>query len=59
MLTKRYKPVEIMTLLRQVEVVVAKGRAERSYTNANWRRLQVLRQQYDPDSLFHERFNIH
>ncbi len=38
------------------DIVADPRRAERSYATANWQRLQGLRQQYDPDGLFHGHF---
>ncbi len=34
------------------DIVAHPGRAARSYSKASWDRLQMLRQQYDPDALF-------
>ncbi len=41
------------------DIVADPRRAERSYAKANWQRLQGLRQQYDPDGLFHGHFAAH
>lgn len=41
------------------DIVADPRRAERSYAKEHWQRSQTLRQQYDPDGLFHEHFNIH
>jgi FAD/FMN-containing dehydrogenase len=38
------------------DIIADPRRAERSYAKANWQRLQALRQQYDPDGLFHGHF---
>jgi len=39
------------------DIVADPARAERSFANANWQRLQSLRQQYDPEGLFHGHFS--
>jgi FAD/FMN-containing dehydrogenase len=41
------------------DIIADPRRAERSYAKANWRRLQALRRQYDPEGLFHGHFALH
>jgi FAD/FMN-containing dehydrogenase len=38
------------------DIVADPGRAQRSYSKTNWERLQKLREHYDPEGLFHNRF---
>ncbi len=38
------------------DIVSNSARAEASYAQASWQRLQALRQKYDPDQLFHAHF---
>jgi FAD/FMN-containing dehydrogenase len=38
------------------DIVASPDRAARSYSPANWERLKTLRQQYDPEGLFHGHF---
>lgn len=40
------------------DIVAHPERASRSFANANWQRLQSLRQQYDPEGLFHGHFSV-
>ena len=40
------------------DIVAEPARAARSFANANWQRLQVLRRQYDPDDLFYGHFSV-
>jgi FAD/FMN-containing dehydrogenase len=39
------------------DIVSDPARAERSFAQTNWQRLQALRQKYDPDALFHGHFS--
>jgi hypothetical protein len=39
------------------DIVANPVRAERSFASANWQRLQLLRERYDPDALFHGQFS--
>ncbi len=39
------------------DIVADPARAQRSFAHANWHRLQALRQQYDPEGLFHGHFS--
>ena len=38
------------------DIVADPARAERSYSKANWERLNALRRKYDPEGLFHGQF---
>lgn len=39
--------------LGETDIVDDPGRAEASFAPASWKRLEALRQQYDPEGLFH------
>ncbi|HNP31127.1 MAG TPA: FAD-binding oxidoreductase [Nitrospirales bacterium] len=46
-------PFAVGHYVGESDIVAEPRRAERSFTPANWQRLQALRRRYDPDGLFH------
>ena len=51
-------PFAVGHYVGESDIVAEPARAVRSFTNANWQRLQALRRQYDPDDLFHGHFSV-
>jgi FAD/FMN-containing dehydrogenase len=50
-------PFAVGHYVGESDIVAKPARAERSFTPANWQRLQSLRRTYDPDGLFHGHFS--
>ena len=50
-------PFAVGHYVGESDIVADAARAQRSFANANWQRLQALRQQYDPEGLFHGHFS--
>jgi FAD/FMN-containing dehydrogenase len=51
-------PFAVGHYVGESDIVADPARAQRSFAAANWRRLQSLRQQYDPEGLFHDHFSV-
>jgi FAD/FMN-containing dehydrogenase len=51
-------PFAVGHYVGESDIVADSARAQRSFANANWQRLQALRRQYDPDGLFHGHFSV-
>ena len=51
-------PFAVGHYVGESDIVADPVRAQRSFANANWQRLQSLRRQYDPDGLFHGHFSM-
>ena len=49
-------PFAVGHYVGESDIVSRPARTERSFAPANWRRLNLLRQKYDPDGLFHGPF---
>ncbi len=50
-------PFAVGHYVGESDIVADPARAQRSFANANWQRLQSLRRQYDPEGLFHGHFS--
>jgi FAD/FMN-containing dehydrogenase len=51
-------PFAVGHYVGESDIVADPARAQRSFTKENWQRLQLLRQKFDPDGLFHEHFSV-